>query len=37
MDLPFGPVLTNAFLCFCKKKWLEQCPKEFKPVIIEDM
>ena len=28
---PLGPTLANAFLCFHEKKWLEQCPEEFKP------
>ena len=29
---PLGPILANEFLCFYEKKWLEQCPEEFKPV-----
>ena len=29
---PLGPTLANASLCFYEKKWLEQCPEEFKPV-----
>lgn len=37
MGLPLGPAPNNAFLCFCKKMWLEQCLEECKPVIIEDM
>ena len=32
MGSPLGPPLVNAFLCFHEKKWLEQCPEEFKPV-----
>ena len=32
MGSPLGPTLANAFLCFYEKKWLEQCPDEFKPV-----
>ena len=32
MGSPLGPTLANAFLCFYEKKWLEQCPEEFKPV-----
>ena len=32
MGSPLGPTRANAFLCFCGKKWLEQCPEEFKPV-----
>ena len=31
MGSPLGPTLANAFLCFYEKKWLEQCPVEFKP------
>ena len=32
MGPPLKPLLANAFLCFYEKKWLEQCPKEFKGV-----
>ena len=32
MGSPLGPTLANAFLCFYKKKWLDNCPIEFKPV-----
>ena len=32
MGSPLGPTLANAFLCFYENKWLEQCPKKFKPV-----
>ena len=32
MGSPLGPTLANAFLCFYEKKWLDKCPKEFKPV-----
>ena len=32
MVSPLRPTFANAFLCFYKKKWLEQCPDEFKPV-----
>ena len=28
-----SPTLAEIFLCFCEKKWLEQCPPEFKPVF----
>ena len=31
MGSPLGPTLANAFLFFMKK-WLEQCPEEFKLV-----
>ena len=32
MGSPLGPTLANTFLCFDEKKWLQQCPEEFKPV-----
>ena len=32
MGSPLGLTLANAFLCFYEKKWLEQCPEEFKTV-----
>ena len=28
-----GPTMTTAFLSLYETKWLEQCPKEFKPVF----
>ena len=33
MGSPLGPTMANAFLSFYEVKWLEQCPKEFKPVF----
>ena len=33
MGSPLGPTMTNVFLSFYEVKWLEQCPKEFKPVF----
>ena len=33
MGLPLGPTMANVFLSFYEIKWLEQCPKEFKPVF----
>ena len=33
MGSPLGPVLPNAFLCFYERKYLEECPSEFKPVF----
>ena len=33
MGSPLGPTLANAFLCFYEKKWLEQCPEEFKDYL----
>ena len=33
MGSPLGPIMANVFLSFYEVKWLEQCPKEFKPVL----
>ena len=33
MGSPLGPTMANVFLSFCEIKWLEQCAKEFKPVL----
>ena len=33
MGLPLGPTMANVFLSYYQVKWLEQCPKEFKPVL----
>ena len=33
MGCPIGPTLANAFLCFYERKWLEECPSEFKPAF----
>ena len=33
MGSPLGPTMANVFLSFYEIKWLEQCPKEFKPVF----
>ena len=32
MGSPLGSTMANVFLSFYEVKWLEQCPKEFKPV-----
>ena len=32
MALRLGTTLANAFLWFYERKWLEQCPDEFKPI-----
>lgn len=32
VGLPLGPALSDAFLCFYEKMWLEQCPDELNPV-----
>ena len=33
MGSPLGPTVANVFLSFYEIRWLEQCPKEFKPVF----
>ena len=33
MGSPLGPTLSNVFLCYHEKMWLQNCPSEFKPVI----
>ena len=33
MGSPLGPTLTNSFLCYHEKRWLDKCPEEFKPVF----
>ena len=30
---PLGPTLANACLCHYKKKWLDNCPSQFKPTV----
>ena len=35
MGLSLGPSLTNDFLCHHEKKWLNDCPKIFKPVFYK--
>ena len=37
MGSPLGPILANAFFCFYKIKWLEQCLRNLNRFIIEDM
>ena len=32
MGSPLGPTLANAFMCYHEKKWLTNCPLEFKPI-----
>ena len=32
MGSPLGPSLANAFLCFHKQIWLNDCPEDFKSV-----
>ena len=33
MELPLEPIIANFLLSFYESKWLEQCPREFKPVF----
>ena len=33
MGSSLGPTMSNVFLSFYKVKWLEQYPKEFRPVF----
>ena len=33
MGSPLGPILANAFMCYWEKKWLEDCPIQFKPML----
>ena len=35
MGSPLGPTLANTFLCFHEDKWLNDCPREFKPLIYK--
>lgn len=31
MGSPLGPILANIFLCHHEKRWLEECPNEYRP------
>ena len=33
MGSPLGPTLANAFMCHMERKWLQECPVDFKPVF----
>ena len=35
MGSPLGPSLANAFLCHHETKWLNDCPKKFKPLFYK--
>ena len=35
MGSPLGPTLANVFMCHMEKKWLSQCPEDFKPVMYK--
>ena len=32
MGSPLGPTLANIFMSYFEKKWLDECPNEYKPV-----
>ena len=33
MGSPLGPTLANVFMSHMEKKWLQECPSNFKPVL----
>ena len=33
MGLPLSPTLANIFLCYHERKWIQECPAEFRPVF----
>ena len=33
MGSPLGPTFANIFLCYHEKKWLDECPTNFKPIL----
>ena len=33
MGSPLGPHLANIFMGFMEKRWLQECPIDFKPVL----
>ena len=33
MGSPIAPTLGNLFLCYMEKRWMENCPQNFKPVL----
>ena len=33
MGSPLGPTFANIFMSFHEKKWLENCPTDFKPLL----
>jgi len=35
MGSPIGPSYANAFLCYHERKWLQDCPLEFKPLFYK--
>ena len=35
MGFPLEPTLANVFLCHHEKKWVNDCPNNFKPVFYK--
>ena len=33
MGSPLGPTLANAFMCHMERRWLSECPIDFKPLF----
>lgn len=33
MGLPLGPTFANTFMCYHEKKWIQDCPSSFKPIL----
>ena len=33
MGSPLGPHLANIFMCYMEKRWSQDCPAEFKPIL----
>ena len=33
MGSPLGPTLANVFMSHMEKRWLKDCPLEFKPIL----
>ena len=33
MGLPLSPTVANIFLCYHERKWIQECPAEFRPVF----
>ena len=32
-----GLTLANAFMCYYEKKWLDDCPSDFKPNVLQTL
>ena len=35
MGLPLSPTMANIFLCYHEKRWLQDCPEEYKPIFYK--